>query len=207
MRWNGDYLYVSETFFDLPDSTGGWGGIYRVSLDEMNQGCIKLIADKTQDDPHLVVKAKCTPNHRGDIAGFDGMCFDKDGKLYTGNFGDGQFYRIAFDGQNGKVKEFTVIDNSLTCVDGICYDKIRDVIYIADSEKNAIHVWDVASEKMSTLAKNDDSDGADGLMDQPCEPIVIGNNIVIANFDMPFPGLKNSKYDKVHTLSVISIKE
>lgn len=207
VRWNGDHLYVSDTFFDLEDTTGGWGGIYRASLDEMNQGCVKLIADKSYDDPHLVVKAKCTPNHRNDIAGFDGMCFDKYGILYTGNFGDGQFYKVSFDGQNGKVKEFTVIDNSLSCVDGICYDNIRNVIYIADSEKNAIHVWDVTKNKMTKLWENDDTDGSDGLLDQPCEPLVVGNKIVIANFDMPFPGLKNSRYDRVHTLSVIDIKQ
>jgi sugar lactone lactonase YvrE len=207
VRWNGDYLYVSDTFFDLADSTGDWGGIYRASLAEMNKGCIKLRADKNVDDPHLVTKAKCIPNHRKDIAGFDGMCFDKDGNLYSGNFGDGQFYRITFNGMNGTIKEFKVIDHSLTCVDGICYDSKRNVIYIADSEKNAIHQWDIAKNKMSTLSENKDTDGADGLMDQPCEPIALDNKIVIANFDMPFPGLKNSKYDKVHTLSVIHINK
>ena len=61
--------------------------------------------------------------------------------------------------------------------------------------------------KCQHLAENEDTDGADGLMDQPCEPIVIGDIIVVANFDMPFPGLKNSKYDKVHTLSVIDLKK
>lgn len=207
VRWNGDHLYVSDTFLDLPDSTGGWGAIYRASLAEMNQGCVKLHTDKSQNDHHLVAKAKCTPNHRGDIAGFDGMCFDKDGNLYSGNFGDGQFYRISFESPNGKVKEDKVIDHSLTCVDGICYDSKRNVIYIADSEKNAIHVWDITKSRMSTLSENEDTDGADGLMDQPCEPIVVNDKIVIANFDMPFPGLKNSKYDKVHTLSVIHINK
>jgi hypothetical protein len=206
VRWNGDYLYVSDTFLDLPDSTGGWGAIYRASLTEINKGCLKLHTDKSQDDPHMVVKAKCTPNYRNDKAGFDGMCFDKDGRLYSGNFGDGQFYRITFNGVNGTVKEFKVIDNSLTCTDGICYDKTKNVIYITDSEKNAIHEWNISGNKMSKLWENDDTDGADGLLDQPCEPIVVGNKIVISNFDMPFPGLKNSKYDLVHHLSALNIK-
>jgi len=207
VRWNGDFLYVSDTFFGIGDpAKEGWGGIYRASLSEMNKGCVKLIADKNVDDTHLVAKTKCIPNHRKDNAGFDGMCFDKDGNLYSGNFGDGQFFRISFESKNGKVKECKVIDRSLTCIDGICYDAKRNVIYIADSEKNAIHIWDIARNKMSILAENDDTDGADGLMDQPCEPLVINDKIVIANFDMPFPGLKNSKYDQVHTLSVINIK-
>jgi sugar lactone lactonase YvrE len=208
IRWNGDFLYVSDTFFDLGDPTKeGWGGIYRASLKEMNKGVVKLVPNKSKDDRHLVAKAKCIPNHRGDIAGFDGMCFDKDGNLYSGNFGDGQFYRISFNGKNGKVKELKVLDKSLSCVDGICYDFNRDVIYIADSEKNAIHMWDVEKSKMSTLWENDDTDGSDGLLDQPCEPLVIGDRIIIANFDMPFPGLKNSKFDAPFTLSQLKLKE
>lgn len=207
VRWLDDFLYVSDTFFDIGDpSKEGWGGIYRVSLDEMNNGSVKLIPDKTQDDPHLVVKAKCTPNHRGDNAGFDGMTFDKDNNLYTGNFGDGKFYKISFDGLNGKVKDFKIIDSSLTCIDGMDYDPVRNVIYIADSEMNAIQVWDIEKEKMSALWENEDTDGSNGLLDQPCEPIVIGNKIIIANFDMPFPGLKNSAFDAPYTLSVIELK-
>lgn len=207
VRWYGDFLYVSDTFFDIGDpSKEGWGGIYRVSLKEMNKGVVKLIPNKRKDDSHLVVKAKCTPNHRGDIAGFDGMCFDKDGNLYSGNFGDGKFYRVSFNGINGKVKELKVIDNSLNCVDGICYDAVRNVIYIADSESNAIHQWDVKKNKMLTLWENDDTDGSNGLLDQPCEPLVIGDRIIIANFDMPFPGLTNTKFDAPYTLSQLKVK-
>jgi len=42
---------------------------------------------------------------------------------------------------------------------------------------------------------------------QPCELTVIGDKIDITNFDMHIPELKNSKYDEIHTLSVISIKK
>lgn len=51
---------------------------------------------------------------------------------------------------------------------------------------------------------NDDNDGAEGLLDQPCEPMVWGDKLLIANFDMSFPGVKNSN-DAVHTLSVINL--
>ena len=75
-------------------------------------------------------------------------------EIYTAViFGDGQFYRISFESKNGKVKECKVIDHSLTCIDGICYDSKRNVIYIADSEKNAIRVWDIANNKMSTFSR------------------------------------------------------
>lgn len=207
VRWSGKFLYVSDTFLDL-DSTGkiGWGGIYRVSLDEMNQGCVKLHTDKSKEDKHLVVKEKSNPNHRKDIAGFDGMCFDSEGNLYTGNFGDGKFYKITID-KNHQVLSCKVISTALSCVDGICYDYKKNLIYIADSEKNAIHCWNVKTNKMSKLWENEDTDGADGLLDQPCEPFVWNDKIIVANFDQPFPGLKNSGYDKVHTLSVINLKK
>lgn len=207
VRWNGNYLYVSDTFLDLDLPNGkGCGAIYRVSLDEMNKGCVKLVADKRIDDKRLVAKEECTPNHRGDNAGFDGMCFDSDGNLYSGNFGDGKFYKITFDKSSGAVLGCKLISEALSCIDGIVFDPKRNVIFISDSEKNAIHVWDIKKESMSVLSENDDTDGADGLMDQPCEPFVWGNRIIVANFDNPFPGLKNSKYDGIHTLSVIDLE-
>lgn len=207
VRWSGNYLYVSDTFLDL-DETGktGWGGIYRISLDEMNQGCVKLHTDKNSQDKHLIAKEKSIPNHRKDIAGFDGLCFDGEGNLYSGNFGDGKFYKITID-KDHKVLSCKVISTVLTCIDGICYDPKRNVIYITDSEKNAIHCFDVKSNKMSTIWENDDTDGADGLLDQPCEPFVWNDKIIVANFDHPFPGLKNKEYDKVHTLSVLYLKK
>jgi hypothetical protein len=84
-------------------------------------------------------------------------------------------------------------------------DRRTGRIYIADSEKNAIQVVD-PNGAISTLWENGDSDGSDGLLDQPCEPLVRGDELIIANFDMPFPGVKNSGYDKHHTLSVIKLR-
>jgi len=208
VRWNGDFMYFSDTFFDQGDpKKEGYGGIYRVSLEEMNKGVVSLIADKSQDDPHLVVKTKCIPNKRGDNAGFDGVCFDSQGNMYSGNFGDGQFQKVTFKTPNGEVAEFKTINRDLDCIDGICYDPARDVIYITNSVQNSVHVWDIKKNKMSKLWENGDTDGSDGLLDQPCEPLVIGDKVIISNFDHPFTGFKNSKYDGVHTLSVINLKK
>lgn len=207
VRWNGDMLYLSDTYFDLGDpKKEGYGGIYRFSLEELNNGPVKLIADKSVDDPHLVVKSKTTPTKRGDNAGFDGICFDSKGNLYSGTFGDGNFYKITFKEPNGEVASYDLVHKGIECIDGICYDPARDVIYITNSEKNSVHVWDVKKQKMFKLWENEDTDGADGLLDQPCEPLVIGNKVIISNFDMPFPGLKNTQYDGIHTLSVINLK-
>ena len=91
------------------------------------------------------------------------------------------------------------------CCDGITYDPCRHCVYMTDSALNAVHKWDIATKSFSTLWRNGDTDGADGLLDQPCEPIVWRGKLVVVNFDMAFPGLTNTENDKVHTLSVIDL--
>jgi len=201
--WNGDSVYVSDTYFDLPDKPGV-SGIYRIKLSEMQKGTVQLKPNAT--DPHLIATFTTGANARDEKAGADGMTFDSKGNLYTGNFGDGVFSKITFD-KNGNVlsNKILVKDPRMTCVDGIFCDLKTDEIYVADSEKNAIHII-TPKGKLRTLWMNDDSDGSDGLLDQPCEPLIRGNELIIANFDMPFPGLINSAYDKHHTLSVIKLK-
>ena len=61
--------------------------------------------------------------------------------------------------------------------------------------------------KVSTLWENGDTNGAGGLLDQPCEPLIRGNELIIANFDMPVPGMKNTKFDPPNTISVIKLKQ
>jgi hypothetical protein len=106
---------------------------------------------------------------------------------------------------DGSVAKNEIVSRKLSCVDGMVCDRRTGRIYIADSEKNAIQVVDPGGA-VSTLWENGDSDGSDGLLDQPCEPLVRGDELIIANFDMPFPGVKNSGYDKHHTLSVIKLR-
>jgi sugar lactone lactonase YvrE len=146
-------------------------------------------------------------HRKGELAGADGLTVDGEGNLYTGNFGDGALHKIALN-PDGTAKDVQIVHRRppMTCVDGIFWDKARNVIYIADSEKNAIQVYDVPTGNVTTLWENGDTDGSDGLLDQPCEPLVRGNDLVIVNFDMPFPGLRNSKYDKPHTICVIKLK-
>ena len=143
---------------------------------------------------------------RNDWAGADGMTFDAEGNLYAGNFGDGTLYKATFNPDGTKKwSGVFVCDGRWTCCDGIFYDKQRNCIFVADSEKNAINVIWLPEGKLTKLWENDDTNGADGLLDQPCEPNIRGNLLFISNFDMPFPGLKNTKFDKPYTMSVIDI--
>ncbi len=63
---------------------------------------------------------------------------------------------------------------------------------------------------VQTLHKNVDTDGADGLLDQPCEVLIRGNDLIVVNMDMPWDDpndyLINTKIDQPYTLSTISLE-
>ena len=206
VMFHGDNMFVTETFFDLPDKP--IGGVYRIALSEIQKGVVTL-KPNGEDDPHLLVTSVVKPfAERGnDVAGADGMTFDSKGNLYFGHFGDGQLFKVAFN-PDGSVKTKRQIGGApqLICCDGMFCDVRTDKIYIADSARNAIQVFDTKDNSITTLWENNDTDGADGLLDQPCEPAIRGDDLIIANFDMSFPGVKNSKYDKCHTISTIRLK-
>lgn len=201
VRWQGDAVFVSDTFFDIPNRPGQ-SGVYRFSLDEFRGSPLRL--RPAPADPHLIATFTTTPNHRNDLAGSDGLAFDLAGRLFAGNFGDGVLSRLTFDA-SGKLIANEIVSRALTCTDGMVCDRKSGNIYITDSEKNAIHVLK-PDGTLHLLWENDDTDGAEGLLDQPCEPIVRGDELIIANFDMPFPGLKNKAYDQQHTLSLIRLR-
>lgn len=207
--FRGNDLFVSDTFFDREDNPG-MSGVYRFSMEEMNKGVIKLLPkSQAEMDPHFVMKMNTKRLlYRGDWAGADGMTFDGEGNLYAGNFGDGTIYRATFNA-DGSVKSAGVFlyDTNLTSCDGILYDKKRNCIFVADMEKNAVKIIWLPEGKLATLWENDDTNGSDGLLDGPCEVSIRGDQLLISNFDMHFPGLKNTKFDKPYTMSVIDISK
>jgi len=207
VRCRGNAVYFTDTFFDIPEKNQG--GLYRIPFSAIRNGPVKLLnKEEAEKDPYCIGITACTPNHRKEIAGTDGMCFDKDGNIYTGNFGDGHFYvlKVKADGNYEKPQTLVKDVKLLPCVDGVNYYEKRNWVIIADSERNAIVYWDIDKQKLEMLWINDDTDGADGLLDQPCECIVWDGKLIVSNFDVTFPGLKNSKNDPIHTLSVIDLK-
>ena len=135
--------------------------------------------------------------------------FDSEGNLYTGNFGDGLMFRVSFD-ENGKVvkQEQIADDPEMQCCDGITCDTTRDIIYIANSKRNSIHAMDAKTGVITLLWENDDNDGSTGLLDQPCEPCLRGDELIVVNFDYAVPdwGLKNQGPDPVNTVSVLKLR-
>jgi len=196
---NGDYLYVSETIL-VPDSKPLISGIFRFKMGEEG---IKL-KSPPKDDPHLI--ATITTHHPTIGFGADGLCFDSKGNLYCGNFADGTIHKITFDAQ-GNVADNTIWikTDKMKCADGLCCDKETDRILVADMIQNAIQMIH-PDGTVETIAKNGDTDGATGLIDQPCEAIFRGDEVIISNMDWPFEGVVNTTWDKPYTLSVVKLK-
>ena len=152
------------------------------------------------------------PGRGGDNSGADGLAITKDGDLYFGTFGSGRFYTCKrnADGSYGSAKLLFEDPKRFACCDGICYDEKENRIIMSDSALNAIHTWDIVKGEFGTLWRNGDNDGADGLLDQPCEPMVWKDpqgkrKLIIVNFDLAFPGLANKTDDPIHTLSEIDL--
>ena len=208
------YLYVSETKIDATVKPA-ISGVLRFKLGEEG---VQLKTPLTED-PHLIATIEC---HDEELPlGADGLCFDKEGNLYIGNFADGTVHKLTFDDE-GKVasNEIFAKADSMKSADGLFFDPVRDKIYVADSRANAVQVVSLDGS-VETLAQNGDTDGSDGGMDQPCEVLlrvkekveahgdhthkVVTRELIVSNMDWPVPGCINQEYNKPCTLSVIKL--
>ena len=223
LRWRDGALYFTESFFNVPGNYQS--GVYRVPAADLKAEKPARLLDKNQatSDPYCVgivetvVRDRGTANGKPEIkptdpslhiytAGCDGMDFDRDGNIYTGSFGDGRFWTMRALG-NGRYGKPELLSEEVTCCDGIGYDAARNRILLTAAEQNGIYAWDIARKKMSVVWANGDTDGADGLIDQPCEVLMLdANRAVIVNIDAPSPFMVNKKPDAVHTLSVIDMR-
>ncbi len=204
--WRGDTVYVSETILKQPEKGGKlMSGIYAIRMEEWKDGPVKLAPwSPEKADPHLIAVFETS----GRIGfGADGLTFDAEGNLYCGIFEDGTVYRISFDA-NGTAKAPEVFAKAepMACCDGIFWRKKDNLIYVTDMLNNAVHTVD-AKGAVRTVHKNGDTTGADGGLDQPCEVIVRGNELIVINMDMWFEceWLVNKGIDEPCTISVIDL--
>ena len=196
--WKGDTIYVTDSQWDTPEKPRD-SAILRFSLAELNRSPVKL---KPGPDPHVLTTFTTQDNPSALDNGVDGLDYDSKGNLYTGGFGDGILYKLTLnpDGTLGQKTQFAKLD----CVDGLVIDRTTDRLYVCDAENNAIRV--VAPDgKISTLAENGDTNGQNGLLDQPAEVLLKGRRLFITNYDVPDKAFKNQRFDAPHTLSVIEI--
>ena len=210
MAWHKDTLYVSETILvNTPAVAEGQpkpkliSGVYRFTLKELTAGVVKLKPYTSKSaDPRLIAKYE-TSNSTG--FGADGVACDGEGNMYCGIFEDGIIYKTTFDktGKPSKPIEFAK-DPKMLCCDGIIWRKKDNKIYVSDMLINGVQVVDMKGN-VTTLHKNGDTDGADGSLDQPCEVLARGKNLIVINMDMPWESdtLVNTKIDKPYTISSI----
>jgi len=200
IRVHQGHLYVTQSLLIKEGNEPLISGVYRFKLDDEG---IK-VNNNLQDKNLLLTLKTLNPDCQ---YGLDGLVFDSKGNLFVGNFGDGTLHKITFDAQ-GNVGSNTVFakDKCMRTTDGICVDQ-NDNIYVADFSNNAVCVVSPQG-KVQVLAKSPDCDGSDGGLDQPGEPIVRGNEIIVSNFDkVTGPDKVNTKHDWPYTISVIRLKK
>jgi len=170
--------------------------VYRFRLDEEN-----VVVQPGTSDPHLIATIETQSPLR---FGADGMAFDKEGNLYLGNFADGLVHKLKIGADGRAAVSLYAQSPEMKSADGLLTDS-RGNIYVADLKGNAIHVIR-PDGKVETVARNGDTDGSDGSLDGPCEVLLRGKELIVANFDTPFEGCVNQTFDEPHTLSVIRLK-
>jgi len=192
------YVYLTETIL-VPDSKPLKSGVFRFKLDEQDV----QMQTPLHKDPHLILTLEST---NPIPFGADGICFDKEGNLYVNLFADAVIRKIRLD-KEGKVLSNVIFAKApfMKSCDGMDYDPRTNKIYVADLLGNAVHAVSMEG-KVQTLAANGDTDGSDGQLDAPCEALVRGNTIVVANMDFVVEGASvNTKFDKPYTISVIKL--
>jgi len=198
---HGGYVYITESALEV-DSHPLTSAVMRFKLDEEN---VTLKTPLTSD-PHIVTTFKSL--NEDWRFGADGIEFDSKGNLFVGLFGDGVIHKITFaaDGSVKSNEPFARLPGTMINCDGMHRDA-DDNLYVADSAANAIRIIR-PDGRVDTLFENEDVlDKRTGQLDQPCEALVRGNEIIVSNMDWPFPKFKNTKWQMPATLSIIKLNK
>lgn len=195
VRWSKNRIYITDALFENRRESG----IYSFSLEELNKKNIVLNASNKQE--YLVAAFTLKPEVTKRTIGIDGIAFDKKGNLYAGNFGDGVITKMDFFA-DGKLKSKKIVFDSdkLKCCDGFFYDEKRNSIFIANYENNSVHQLNLDTNTISLIWENENENGSDGQLDNPCETIVYKGKLLVVNYDT-FEGEKNKEADSFHTIS------
>lgn len=194
----GDAVYVTETRIDtsiypLPS------GVYRFTLTELSGG-EPVKVERGGKDLHLI--ATFTTKSKENAGGANGLAFNKAGEMFVCNFGDAQVMKCTLDAEGTKVvkQEVFAEGQGMVTPDGMKCDMESGDLYVADLLGNAVHKIDGKTGKVTTLAKNGLTDGANGLLDRCSEVCLRGEKIYVANFDIARGG---NVYDKPYTITIL----
>ena len=201
IRIRGNYMYVTQSLLTKIKDPSGLlvSGVYKFSLDDEN-----IEVSNTLDDENLLTTF-ITYNKECQY-GADGIEFDREGNLYVGNFGDGAVHKIIFN-DDGSVKENFVWakdPEQLQSTDGMIMDN-RGNLYIADFSANAIAAVS-PDGKVQRIAQSPDTDGFNGELDQPGEPIIWNGKLVVSCFDLVTgPDKVNTAHELPATMSELEL--
>ena len=179
IRIRGEYMYVTQSLMSKVKREDGKvvSAVYRFHLSDRG---IKV--NNTLDDPNILTVF--ITNNENCQYGADGIEFDSKGNLYVGNFGDGAVHKITFDEtENVKSNEVWAKDaKQLKSTDGIVRDE-QDNLYVADFSANAVAKI-TPDGNVTRIAQSADSNGLNGELDQPGEPIVWDGKLIVSCFDL-----------------------
>lgn len=197
MRIHRNHLYVTQSMLSRVKDPSGLlvSCVYRFGLDDENIAITNTLGDRDILTTFLT--------HNKDIQyGADGIEFDKAGNLYVGNFGDGAVHKITFkdDGSEKNNAVWARDPGQLKSTDGMIIDSEGN-IYIADFCANAVAKI-APNGKVTRIAQSPDTDGLNGELDQPGEPIIWQDRLVLTCFDLVTgPQMVNTKHEMPATLS------
>lgn len=195
--------------------------VYRFQLDDAN-----IHLTNTAEDPNLY--ALITTKNTDCQYGADGICFDAEGSLIIGNFGDGELIRITTDrekpvlsvyARSKPIPPLNAADGrpdaaflqkatqiAMRTTDGIC--RADDgTIFVADFSNNAVARVAPGGKSIDFLAISPDTDGLDGGLNQPGEPCLWNGYLAVTCFDMVTgPDKVNTKHDGQATIVFLPIE-
>jgi sugar lactone lactonase YvrE len=197
IRIRGQHMYVTQSMLSKVKDPSGLlvSCVYRFHLDDRDIHVSNTLADPNILTTFLTLDKDCQ-------YGADGIEFDSKGNLYVGNFGDGAVHRITFR-PDGSAKENVVWAKDpaqLQTTDGIKADE-RDNLYIADFSANAVAKV-TPDGKVTRIAQSPDTDGFNGELDQPGEPILWRGMLILSCFDLVTgPDKVNTRHEMPATMS------
>ncbi len=202
IRIRGNYMYLTQSCLSKVKTESGklMSCVYRFRLDEKDIQITNTLEDKHIFTTFITENPDCQ-------YGADGIVFDKEGNLYVGNFGDGEVIKIIVDENGDFVEQFTYAKDwsQLESTDGMIFDE-KGNLYIADFCANAI--TKVSPDgKVTRIAQSPDTDGLNGELDQPGEPIIWDNKIIVSCFDLVTgPGKVNTAHEMPATMSELDLE-
>ncbi|MDO5553438.1 MAG: phage head-tail adapter protein [Planctomycetia bacterium] len=219
------YAYITVSCLPQCEQASGLlaSGVYRFPLEARN-----VEFSQKADDPNLFVLLET--ENKDCQYGADGLCFDDEGNLYIGNFGDGTLLKATPNGNGGAAVEVYAKCESIPplmdadgkpdagflakatqipmrTTDGICRDAVTGDIYVADFSNNAIAKVSGKDCKIAFIAKSGDSNGLNGELNQPGEPCFWNGHLAVTCFDMvDGPDKVNTSHDSKATIVFLPLE-